>query len=51
MIRSLRGLNAIGIDLVEVSPPLDPTGGTALLAATLMFELLCILAESVKGRE
>ncbi len=50
MIRSLRGLNAVGIDLVEVSPPLDPTGGTALLAATLMFELLCVLAESVKGR-
>jgi guanidinopropionase len=46
-IRSLRGLDTIGVDLVEVSPPLDPTGGTALLAATLMFELLCVMAESI----
>jgi guanidinopropionase len=46
MIRLLGGLDIAGADLVEVSPPLDPTGGTALTAATLMFELLCVLAES-----
>jgi guanidinopropionase len=50
MIRLLRGLNIIGVDLVEVSPPLDPTGGTALLASTLMFELLCVMAESISMR-
>lgn len=44
LIRLLDGLDIAGADLVEVSPPLDPTGGTALTAATLMFELLCVLA-------
>jgi guanidinopropionase len=43
-VRMLDGLDIAGADLVEVSPPLDPTGGTALTAATLMFELLCVLA-------
>ena len=50
MIRCLRPLNIIGTDLVEVSPPLDPTGGTALTAAVLMFELLCVMAESRRSR-
>lgn len=45
-IRGLRGLNLVGADLVEVSPPFDPSGGTAWLGASLMFELLCILAEA-----
>jgi guanidinopropionase len=44
LIRALGGLDIAGADLVEVSPPLDPTGGTALTAATLMFELLCAIA-------
>jgi guanidinopropionase len=44
LIRLLAGLEIAGADLVEVSPPLDPTGGTALTAATLMFELLCVMA-------
>jgi guanidinopropionase len=46
VIRALR-LNVAGADLVEVSPPLDATGGTALLGATLLFELLCVVADSV----
>ena len=45
MIRSLAGLNLIGADLVEVSPPFDPSGGTAWLGASLMFELLHILVQ------
>jgi guanidinopropionase len=45
VVRALRGLDIIGADLVEVSPPVDPTGGTAFLGATIMFELLCVLAE------
>ncbi|WP_448954018.1 agmatinase [Labrys neptuniae] len=44
MIRLLAGANLIGADVVEVSPPLDPTGLTALTGATLMFELLCVMA-------
>jgi guanidinobutyrase len=43
LIRGCRGLNLVGCDLVEVSPPYDPTGNTALLAANLLFEMLCVL--------
>ncbi|WP_018386949.1 agmatinase [Ancylobacter sp. FA202] len=44
MVRLLDGLNIIGADLVEVAPPFDPSGLTALTGATIMFELLCVLA-------
>ena len=43
IIRGLRGLDLIGADLVEVSPPYDPVGTTALLAANLAFEMLCVM--------
>ena len=43
LIRGLRGLNIVGCDMVEVSPPYDTSGNTALTAANLMFELLSIL--------
>ncbi|MDB5552261.1 MAG: hypothetical protein JWL86_2245 [Rhizobium sp.] len=51
VVRGLRGLNVIGADVVEVSPPVDPTGGTAFLGATVMFELLCVLAECIAGKK
>lgn len=51
MLRSLRGLNLIGGDLVEVAPPFDPSGNTALVGASMMFEILCLLAESVSNRK
>ncbi len=47
MIRGLRGLNLVGGDVVEVSPPFDPSGNTALVAVTMMWEMLCLLAEIV----
>ena len=47
MVRGLRGLNLIGGDVVEVSPPFDPSGNTALVAVTMMFEILCLLAENI----
>jgi guanidinopropionase len=47
LLRGLRGLNLVGGDVVEVSPPFDQTGGTALVGASLMFEILCLLAEHV----
>jgi guanidinopropionase len=50
MLRGLRSLNLIGGDVVEVAPPFDPSGNTALVGATLMFEILCLLAESVARR-
>ena len=43
LIRGLKGLNIIGGDLVEVSPPYDPSGNTALTAANLLYEILCVL--------
>ncbi len=50
MIRALEGLNLIGGDVVEVAPPFDPSGNTALVGATMMFEILCVVAESVGRR-
>lgn len=47
IIRGLRGINMVGADVVEVSPPFDPSGSTALVGATMMFELVCIGAESI----
>jgi len=50
LLRGLSGLNLIGGDVVEVSPPFDQTGNTALVGATLMFEILCLLAECIGRR-
>lgn len=47
LIRGLQGLNLVGGDVVEVSPPFDQTGNTALVAATMLWELLCVLSDSV----
>ena len=44
LIRGLRGLDIVGFDLVEVSPPYDSQGITAILAANLVFEFLSLLA-------
>jgi guanidinopropionase len=51
LLRGLRGLDLIGGDVVEVSPPFDPSGNTALVAATMMYEILCILADSIAQRK
>ena len=51
IIRSLQGLQLVGGDVVEVSPPYDPTGVTALVSATMMFEILCVLADSIASRK
>ncbi len=50
MLRELRGLNIVGGDVVEVSPPFDPTGVTAHAGVTMMFEILCPMAEDVAKR-
>ncbi len=50
LLRGLQGLDLWGGDVVEVAPPFDPTGNTALVAATMMYEILCIVAESVAAR-
>ncbi|WP_170755058.1 agmatinase [Ruegeria lacuscaerulensis] len=50
VIRQMAGVNLVGADLVEVSPPFDASGGTAWLGISLMFELLCVLAQAVEAR-
>ena len=45
MVRALAGLDLVGCDVVEVAPPFDGPGHiTSVLAANIMFELLCIRA-------
>jgi len=46
LLRGLRGLELIGGDVVEVAPPNDQTGNTALVGASIMFEILCLVADS-----
>ncbi|MDU9003781.1 agmatinase [Sedimentitalea todarodis] len=43
LIWSLADINIVGCDLVEVSPPYDTSGNTALTGANLLYELLCVL--------
>ena len=46
LLHGLRGLNLIGGDVVEVAPPYDQTGNTALVGATMMYEIICLIAEA-----
>lgn len=43
IVRGMAGLNIVGCDLVEVSPPFDSSGTTATLGANLLYEMLCVL--------
>lgn len=43
IVRGCHGLNLVGCDLVEISPPYDTSGNTALLGANLLYEMLCVL--------
>ena len=53
-LRMLDGLNLVGADLVEVSPPFDVGGITAWAGASILFEIVCLAAAAAaraKGRE
>ncbi len=50
MLRELRGLNIVGADVVEVSPPFDASGMTAYAGTVMMFEIMCSMAEAVAKR-
>ena len=50
LIRDLGGLDFVGIDLVEASPPFDTGDITSMTAATVLFELLCVLAQARVAR-
>jgi len=47
VVRGIAGLNIVAADLVEVSPPFDLGGGTAWLGASILFELLCVMADAL----
>lgn len=49
LLHGLRGLNLIGGDVVEVAPSYDQTGNTALVGATMMYEIICLIAEARWG--
>ncbi|OOY11940.1 agmatinase [Thioclava marina] len=51
IIRGTAGLNLVGCDLVEVSPPYDMAGNTAVIAANFLYEMLCALPGVPHGRK
>lgn len=50
ILRSLQGKHLVGGDICEVAPCFDPTGITAIVAANLMWEMLCVIADSKAKR-
>lgn len=47
VVRELAGVDIVGADVVEVSPPFDASGATAYLGVSIMFEMLCIMAPNL----
>ncbi len=50
LLRALRGVDFVGADLVEVAPPFDIGGLTAFNGASILFEILCLIAEAWQAR-
>jgi guanidinopropionase len=50
IIRSLQGKQLVGGDICEVAPCFDPTGITAATAANFMWEMFCVIADSISHR-
>ena len=50
LLRGMYGLSFVGADINEIAPPLDPTGNTAMVAANLLFEELCLLADCLNRK-
>ena len=50
IVRAMEPVNLVGADVVEVAPPYDQTGNTALVGASIMFEILCLVADSNFGK-
>lgn len=52
IIRGLQGANLVGGDVMELSPPLDAANGiTAMTCAFMMFEILCVVADSIVSKK
>ncbi|MGR3468457.1 MAG: arginase family protein, partial [Shimia sp.] len=50
MLRALRGINMVGGDVVEVSPPFDTTGATAIAGAHIAVELMCLYCWNLREK-
>ncbi len=50
MVRGLRGIDFVGADLVEVSPPFDVGNITSFNGASILFEILCVVAAARQAR-
>jgi guanidinopropionase len=50
VVRLLEGVRIVGADMVEVSPPFDPSGATAYLGVSVMFEMLCVMAGVIAAK-
>jgi len=50
IVRGLMGLDVVAADLVEVSPPFDVGGLTAFHGASMLFEILCVVAAARVAR-
>jgi agmatinase len=50
MLRDLAGINMVGGDVVEVSPPYDTTGATAIMGAHVAVELMCLFCWNKRQR-
>ncbi|MBZ0130956.1 MAG: agmatinase [Rhodobacteraceae bacterium] len=50
ILRGLKGINVVGMDVVEVSPAYDTTGATAIAGAHVAMELLCLWAHNRQAR-
>ncbi len=50
LVRSLVGIDIVGLDVVEISPDHDTTGNTSLLAATVLAQTLASLAATRAGK-
>ena len=50
LLRGLAGLPIVGGDVVEVAPQYDPSSNTAHVGATMMFEILALLAHAAAQR-
>ena len=49
ILRDLAGINMVGGDVVEVSPPFDPSGATAVAGAHVAMELICLWGWTRRG--
>ncbi len=50
ILRALAGIDLVGMDVVEVSPPFDHAGITAVAGAHVAVELMCLWASGRRGR-